>query len=78
MSSQAYNPHNYHVLAYGLEKSDHQIRAKVLSDNLYGLDRIRRSLLDFASSGDFEKLAPHDTLIKNAYDSLQTALNGGL
>ena len=70
--------HNYHVLAHGLEKSDEQIRTKVLSDNLYGLDRIRRSLLDFSLSKDFGKLTPHDVLAKNAYDSLQSALNGGL
>lgn len=68
--------HNYGVIAHGLNTRDHMVRRKTLSENYHTLLRLKQRLLDFQTTGCYSKFGTHATLIRDAYDSLKTQING--
>ena len=71
-------PHNLGAVQYGLHVRDTVVRSRVLADNYYALQSLRQRLLEFETTGRFEKLQPHAELLSNAFDSLQTKFKGRL
>ena len=68
--------HNLGALKYGLHVSDQLVRSRALSDNYYALQSLQQRLLDFETTKNFEKLAPHAALLSDAFDSLKTRFKG--
>ena len=68
--------HNLGVIDYGLHERDEMVRARTLAANCYALESLKQRLSEFEATGKFSKLAPHDDLLKNACDSLQTRMRG--
>ena len=63
--------HNFAAKRYGLNVSDDGVQSRCLSDNVYTLADLRERMQVFESTGDFDKLRPHDELVKDASESLQ-------
>ncbi len=70
--------HNLGVVDYGLHVPDTLVRSRTLSGNCYALQALQQRLLEFETTGNFDKLGAHAKLIENAYDSLKTQLKGRL
>lgn len=70
--------HNLGVVDYGLHVPDALVRSRTLSENCYALQSLQQRLLEFETTGNFDKLGSHAKLIENAYDSLKTQLKGRL
>ena len=68
--------HNLGVVEYGLHERDNSVRARAISGNYYVMQRLQQRLLEFESTGNFDKLEPHAKLIENACDSLKTKFKG--
>jgi len=66
--------HNYSVLKYGINTRDNLAKSRAMADNNYYLQDLQRRLREFEATKKWEKLAPHDKLIEEAYDSLKTRL----
>lgn len=66
--------HNLGVVEYGLHVSDDLVRSRSISNNYYALQELQHSLRDFERTESFEKFGPHEELLKNAFDSLETTL----
>jgi hypothetical protein len=66
--------HNHGVLKYGINVSDNQVKTRSMADNYYCLQELQRRLREFETTGKWEKFAPHEKLIQNALDSLNTKL----
>lgn len=66
--------HNLGVLKYGIAVSDNLVKSLALTENLYSLQDLQRRLREFEATKKWEKLSPHDKLVKNACDSLDTRL----
>ena len=63
--------HNMGVLNYGLHFREDFVRSRAITDNCYSLQLLQNRLLEFHSTGDFNKLEPHAKLLSDAYDSLK-------
>ena len=66
--------HNLGVLKYGIDVSDNLVKSRAMADNYYYLQDLQRRLREFETTRKWEKLAPHNKLIENACDSLETRL----
>ena len=66
--------HNHGVLRYGLHVRDDAVKSRALADNYYSLQDLQRRLREYEATHNFEKLAPHGTLLSDAYDSLTTRM----
>lgn len=66
--------HNQGVLKYGINVTDNQVKSRTLADNCYSLETLQRKLRDFEATKKWDKLSPHDKLVENACDSLNTRL----
>lgn len=66
--------HNHGVLQYGLDVRDNLVKSRAMADNYYKLQHLQRRLREFEATSKWEKLAPHDELLKDANDSLTTRL----
>lgn len=66
--------HNLGVLKYGISLSENLVKVRAVSENYYYLQDLQRRLREFEATGKWEKLSPHDKLVQNACDSLQTRL----
>lgn len=66
--------HNLGVVEYGLHVSDDLVRSRTLSNNYYALQKLQQSLREYETTQNFEKFGPHEELLKNAFDSLETKL----
>jgi hypothetical protein len=67
--------HNYGVLKYGIGVSDNLVKSRSMAENYYYLQDLQRRLREFEATKKWDKLAPHQELIQNACDSLDTRLN---
>jgi hypothetical protein len=70
-------PHNYGTLKVGIEVDDDFTKSKITSDNYYFMKKLQLALRDFVSTQDYKKL-PHSDFIRNAIDSLNTRIGGGV
>lgn len=68
--------HNAGALKHGIHVKDGLVKTRILANNLYFLQALRQSLLDFLTTRDYSKLAPHSKFLKGAVDSLNSRLNG--
>ena len=68
--------HNLGPLRFGLHCSDDAVKSQTLSKNCYYLEVLQNRLREFAATGNYKKLKPHDSRIKEAWDSLKTRLGG--
>lgn len=66
--------HNLGVVEYGLHVSDDLVRSRTLSNNYYALQKLQQSLREYETTKNYEKFGPHEELLKNAFDSLETKL----
>ena len=66
--------HNHGVLKYGINVSDNQVKSRAMAGNYYYLQDLQLRLREFETTKKWDKLAPHQKLIENAYDSLNTRL----
>ena len=66
--------HNYGVVKLDLAMHDRSVTRRTLVSNLYELEHLENRLRDFESTKDFAKLAPHDDIVRQAADSLETRL----
>jgi hypothetical protein len=66
--------HNHSVLKYGIDVSDNLVKTRAMADNYYYLQDLQRRLREFEVTKKWDKLVPHNKLIENACDSLNTRL----
>ena len=64
--------HNLGAMKYDLSLSEDNLQSRILTENYYTLQALQQRLKEFEETCDFEKLRPHEDLLKNAYDSLKT------
>ena len=64
--------HNLGAMKYDLNLSEDNLQSRILTENYYTLQALQQRLKEFEETCDFEKLRPHEDLLKNAYDSLKT------
>lgn len=64
--------HNLCAMKYELNLQDDSLQSRVLTENYYALQALQQRLKEFEKTANFGKLAPHEDLLKNAYDSLRT------
>ena len=67
--------HNLGVLKYGINVSDNHVKSRAMADNYYCLQDLQRRLREFEATKKWDKLSPHQKLVENACDSLDTRLN---
>ena len=67
--------HNLGVLKYGINVSDNLVKSQVMANNYFCLQDLQRRLREFEATKKWDKLSPHEKLIENACDSLNTRLN---
>ena len=70
--------YNRGALNYGLDTKDSQVKRRSMTDNIYELYKFERALRDYITTRNFSKFSPHDDFIKNAIDTLETELKGGV
>ena len=68
--------HNLGAVKYGLHVPDDLVRSRALSENYYALQSLQQRLLEFETTGNFDKLEPHAELLSDAFDSLKTRFKG--
>ena len=66
--------HNLGAVEYGLHVPDELVRSRALTENYYALQSLQHRLLEFETTRNFEKLAPHARLLSDARDSLETKI----
>lgn len=70
--------YNRGALNYGLDTKDAQVKRRAMTDNIYELYKLERALRDYITTGNISKFSPHADFIKNAIDTLETELKGGV
>jgi hypothetical protein len=68
---------NHAVLAFGLHglhSGDAEIKFRTMTENIYALLEQENAMRDYLTTGDLKKLSPHEDVLKNAKDSLQTRI----
>lgn len=68
---------NHSAENFGLYTKDHEVQPRIMKDNIYALVRLEHKMREYVATQDITKLVPHDGLIRQAIDSLKTALKGG-
>lgn len=66
--------HNLGVLKYGINVPDDQVKSRAMAGNYYYLQELQRKLREFEVTRKWEKLSPHNILVQDACDSLNTRL----
>jgi hypothetical protein len=68
---------NNGAMKFGLHVRENEVKSRVMANNVYALQNLQQRLREFDATRDFNKLSPHNELLKNAADSLQAALKKG-
>ena len=74
-SGQCIYIHNSAAMAYGIDMNDDEARVRTIKDNLRNLDKLERSLRDFAKTGDWNRFMDNRNLMKQAADQMQSQLD---
>lgn len=68
---------NHGAMNFGLDVTENEIKTRAMAANVHLLRQLQRKLREFDTTNDFGKLAPHSDLLRNASDTLETALQKG-
>lgn len=66
--------HDKGALDYGIHVPQNLVRARIIADNYYEISRLREQMITFESTRQFDKLAPHEGLLRDAHDQLMARL----
>ncbi len=66
--------HNLGIIKYAIDMRDDLVKSRALAENYYSLQDLQRRLREFEVTKKWDKLAPHERLLENAWDSLATRL----
>ena len=69
---------NHGAMEYGIDVRENEVKTRFVSQNVYQLVGLQRKLREFDVTGNYEKLRPHEKLLANAMDSLETELQKGV
>lgn len=65
---------NYGAIRYGTDQPDESLRARSLLDNIACLQQLRRTMREYAKTGDFSVFGSHADLLERAHSALSREL----
>ena len=68
---------NHGAINFGLDVRENEVKSRFMSGNIYLMAQLQRKLREFDVKGQFAKLEPHAKTLKDALDTLETALKKG-